>query len=94
MAMAFDVPDAVWSAMNQDRLYSPNDLAEKLMHPVKSVARVLEFLERYDLVGRNDEEMKFSKTADSPSPSEIFWTISAAISNPLPDNPLPNDPII
>jgi hypothetical protein len=94
VAMAFDVPDAVWSTMDLSELHSPSDIAEKLKHPVESVSRVLEFLERYDLVERDFEEMRFRRIAGSPSSSEIFWTISAAISNPLPGNPLSDDPVV
>ncbi len=90
--MAFDVVDTVWSAMSEDKFYSPNDLANTLKHPVESVTRILEFLTRYDLVEQiTEDEMIFRKTASWPSPSELFWTISALVGNPLPDNSIPDN---
>jgi hypothetical protein len=89
--MAFDVVDAVWSAMGEDKFYSPNDLANTLEHPLQSVTRILEFLSRYDLVEQvTKNEMIFRKSASWPSPSELFWALSAVVGNPFPDNSIPD----
>jgi hypothetical protein len=89
--MAFDVVDTVWSTMREDKFYSPDDLANTLEHPVESVTRILEFLARYDLVEEVTKNgMIFRKIASWPSPSELFWDISAVVGNPLPDNSIPD----
>jgi hypothetical protein len=92
LQMAFDVVDAVWSSMMEDKFYSPNDLANTLEHPVESVTRVLEFLSRYDLAEQVTKNgMIFRKTASWPSPSELFWALSAVVGNSLPDNSIPDN---
>jgi len=71
--MAFDMIDRVWSAMEDDELYSPSDLANNLEQPVEEVTRVLEFLKKYKFAEQvTKREMIFRKLTSGPSPVDAL----------------------
>lgn len=61
--------DSVWTAMRDDELYSPRDLADTLGLPEDATVRVLELLARYGFAERvTKRELIFRKLADAPDP--------------------------
>ena len=78
--MAFDVVDLIWSAMHDNELYSPSDLANSLEQPIETVTRVLEFLDKYkfaDQVTRH--EMLFRKTAAAFGPGDALRVLQTLL---------------
>jgi len=71
--MTLDMVDAVWSAMNEEELYSPTDLANTVEQPTRAVVRVLGFLARYGFAERvTKRELIFRKVVASPSPGDAL----------------------
>ena len=67
--MVLDVVDTIWSAMQDNELYSPSDLANSLEQPIETVTRVLEFLKKYKFAEQvTRREMLFRKVAGTPGP--------------------------
>lgn len=78
--MAFDMIDMVWSAMENDELYSPNDLANNLGQPVETVTRVLEFLKKYKFAEQiTRREMIFRKVASDPRPGDALRVLQTVL---------------
>jgi len=78
--MAFDMVDMVWSAMESDELYSPNDLANNLGRPVETVTRVLEFLKKYKFAEQiTRREMIFRKVASDPRPGDALRVLQMVL---------------
>jgi len=71
--MVLDVVDTIWSAMQDNELYSPGDLANSLEQPIETVTRVLEFLKKYKFADQvTRREMLFRKTAAAVSPGDAL----------------------
>ena len=78
--MALDVVNLVWSAMQNDEFYSPNDLANRLEQPVQSVTRVLEFLNKYKFAEQiSRREMIFRKASNTPNPGDALRVLQMMI---------------
>jgi hypothetical protein len=78
--MALDVVDLVWSAMQDDEFYIPNDLANSLKQPVQSVTRILEFLKKYKFAEQvTRREMIFRKVSDNPSPGDALKVLQTVL---------------
>ena len=78
--MAFDMVDMVWSAMENNELYSPNDLANNLGQPVETVTRVLEFLKKYKFAEQiTRREMIFRKVASDPRPGDALRVLQTVL---------------
>lgn len=72
-ATADDLIDLVWSAMRDDEIYTPSDLANRLDRPVYAVVRVLGFLTRFGFAQRvTGHELIFRKVPDAPPPSDAL----------------------
>ena len=78
--MAFDVVNLIWSAMHDNELYSPGDLANSLEQPIETVTRVLEFLKKYKFADQvTRREMLFRKTATAVGPSDALRVLQTLL---------------
>jgi len=78
--MVLDMVDAVWSAMQDNELYSPSDLASILEQPIETVTRVLEFLKKYKFADQiTRREMLFRKTAATVGPGDALRVLQTLL---------------
>jgi hypothetical protein len=78
--MAFDLVDLIWSAMRDNELYSPSDLANSLEQPIETVTRVLEFLKKYKFADQvTRREMLFRKTAAAVGPGDALRVLQTLL---------------
>jgi len=71
--MALELVDTIWSAMHDNELYSPSDLANSLEQPIETVARVLEFLKKYKFADQvTRREMLFRKVTGTLDPGDAL----------------------
>jgi hypothetical protein len=68
--------DTVWSVMQEDEFYSPNDLANILRQPPHVVMRVLGFLEKYGFAERlTKRELIFRRLENKLGPRDALKTL-------------------
>jgi DNA-binding IclR family transcriptional regulator len=78
--MVLDVVDTIWSAMHDNELYSPSDLANSLEQPIETVTRVLEFLKKYKFADQvTRREMLFRKTAAAVGPGDALRVLQTLL---------------
>jgi len=78
--MALDLVDTIWSAMHDNELYSPSDLANSLEQPIETVTRVLEFLKKYKFADQiTRREMLFRKTAAPVGPGDALRVLQTLL---------------
>jgi len=78
--MVLDVVDTIWSAMHDNELYSPSDLANSLEQPIEMVTRVLEFLKKYKFADQvTRREMLFRKTAAAVGPGDALRVLQTLL---------------
>jgi lipopolysaccharide biosynthesis regulator YciM len=78
--MVLDVVDTIWSAMHDNELYSPSDLANSLEQPIETVTRVLEFLKKYKFADQiTRREMLFRKTAATVGPGDALRVLQTLL---------------
>lgn len=80
--MTVEIVDVVWSAMENDEFYTPDDLANILSEPTDRIICILQFLTRYGFTKRlTKHELIYTKVADGPSPTTALKILQALVGN-------------
>jgi lipopolysaccharide biosynthesis regulator YciM len=78
--MALELVDTIWSAMHDNELYSPSDLANSLEQPIETVTRVLEFLKKYKFADQvTKREMLFRKVTGTLDPGDALRVLQTLL---------------
>jgi hypothetical protein len=78
--MTHDIIDAIWSAMQANEFYSPNDLANILGQPSYTVLRVLDFLDKYGFAERlTKQEPIFRRLENQLGPSDALRVLQMVL---------------